>query len=287
MTDERTGSPQRKGIQSIEVGFSILSVLMASARPLALKTIAEKSGLSPSKIHSYLVSFCALGVVVQQPDSGLYGLGPYALKLGLGFLDQFDLFSATRPAMSRLAEDIGATIFLGVWGNRGPTIIYRVDGPLSQAVLDIRVGSVLPILRSAVGRNLAAHLPSSLVRPLIAAELERFMPGTTDSDTIENPQTPMTVEKMLEAIRETGISRCRGGLLSDFTALSVPIFDYSGSVYGALTVMGRFSHFDDSFDGVPATKLKDTCAEISSACGYSPKQAAPHPATPKRKSQMA
>ena len=53
-----------------------------------------------------------------------------------------------------LADKIGVTVFLGVWGNRGPTIIYRVDGPLSETVLDIRVGSVLPILRSAVGRYL-------------------------------------------------------------------------------------------------------------------------------------
>lgn len=272
MNDVTPQKPVRKGIQSIEIGFSILSVLMKSVRPLPLKRIAERSGLSPSKVHSYLVSFCSLGVVTQQHDSGSYGLGPYALKLGLGFLDQFDLFSATRPEMSQLAEEIGATIFLGVWGNRGPTIIYRVDGTLSQTVLDIRVGSVLPILRSAVGRNLAAHLPYNIVKPMIVAEIEQLQPGSSQTDTIEDPHSLVTAEKMLETIREQGISRCRRGLLSDYSALSVPIFDYSGSVYGALTVMGRFNTFDDSFDGRPAQKLKEACQEISRVCGYVAKE---------------
>jgi hypothetical protein len=117
---ETAGSrkPQRKGIQSIEVGFSILSVLMAASKPLPLKTISERSGLSPSKVHSYLVSFCALDLVVQHRDMGTYGLGSYALKMGLAFLEQFDLFSVARPEMSKLADTLGATVLLGVWGNR-------------------------------------------------------------------------------------------------------------------------------------------------------------------------
>lgn len=270
MEEVSAKKPLRKGIQSIEVGFSILSVLMKSARPQPLKLISQQSGLSPSKVHSYLITFCSLEVVVQHAEMGTYSLGPYALKLGLGFLDQFDLFSVTKPEMGRLAEELGVTIFLGVWGNRGPTIIYRVDGPVGQAVLEIRVGSVLPVLRSAIGHNLAAHLPISLVRPFINAELEQISPTSSSSDSIENPQTHVTVDRMLKNVRREGISRCRGGLLTDFTALSVPIFDYSGSVYGALTVMGRINSFDDSLEGEPARKLEETCCAISASCGYTP-----------------
>jgi DNA-binding IclR family transcriptional regulator len=242
---------------------------MGSTRALPLKTISQLSGLPPSKLHSYLVSFVALDVVKQDADTGHYGLGPRALKLGLAFLDQFDLFSATRPVMAELADEIGVTVFLGVWGNRGPTIIYRADGPLSETVLDIRVGSVLPILRSAVGRNLAAHMPSSIIRPLVAQELSHFM-ASSAADTIDDPHTLVTADKMFEQIRADGISRVRGGLISDYSALSVPIFDFSGAPYGALTVMGRYNSFDDSLDGDAAAKLKSACQGISEACGFSP-----------------
>lgn len=275
-TDSKAGGPKvraaRKGIQSIEIGFSVLSALMTSSRPLPLKRISQLSGLPSSKVHSYLVSFTALEVVSQDPDTGHYGLGPFALKLGLGFLDQFDLFSATRPVMLDLAEEIGVTIYLGVWGNRGPTIIHKVDGSLSDAILDIRVGSVLPILRSALGRNLAAHLPAASIRQLIAQEIAAHQPGQAHADTLDDPVSLPMAERMLQQVRRDGIARVRAGLLSDFSALSVPIFDYSGTTYGALTMMGRYRNFDDSLDGAPARKLKAACAAISSACGYAPER---------------
>jgi DNA-binding IclR family transcriptional regulator len=274
--DGQAGGPKvraaRKGIQSIEIGFAVLSALMTSSRPLPLKRISQLSGLPSSKVHSYLVSFTALEVVSQDPDTGHYGLGPFALKLGLGFLDQFDLFSATRPVMLDLAEEIGVTVYLGVWGNRGPTIIHKVDGSLSDAILDIRVGSVLPILRSALGRNLAAHLPAASIRQLIAQELAMHQPGQAHADTMDDPVSLPMAERMLEQVRRDGIARVRAGLLSDFSALSVPIFDHSGATYGALTMMGRYRNFDDSLDGAPALKLKAACAAISSACGYVPEQ---------------
>lgn len=263
--------PSRKGVQSIEVGFSILEVLVGSTRPLPLKRISQLSNLPPSKVHSYLVSFTALDVVRQDPATGHYGLGPKALKLGLGFLDQFDLFSATRPVMADLAEQIGVTVFLGVWGNRGPTIVYRVDGPLSEAIIDIRVGSVLPILRSAVGRNLAAHLSANIVRPMILQELSHVRVSGA-ADTVEDPQTLMTAERMLEQIRNDGISRVRGGLISDYSALSVPIFDFSGAPHGALTIMGRYNSFDDGLGGEGARKLKAACAALSATCGFIPRR---------------
>jgi DNA-binding IclR family transcriptional regulator len=131
---------------------------------------------------------------------------------------------------------------------------------------------VLPILRSAVGRNLAAHMPRSIIRPLIAQELSQFM-VSSEADTIEDPHTLLTAEKMFEKVRTEGISRVRGGLISDYTAMSVPILDYSGATYGALTIMGRYNTFDDSLDGEAARKLKAACATISSACGYSPQPA--------------
>ena len=259
----------RKGIQSVEIGFGVLRSMIAAGRPLPLTALSQLSGIPSSKLHSYLVSFVAVGVVTQDRESGHYGLGPFALELGLGMLEQFDHFSMTQAAMRDLADKTGFTVFLGVWGNHGPTIISRVDGALSQAVLDIRVGSVLPVLRSAVGRNLAAHVPESATRPLIAAELEASRAAAGGQpDSPDNPQTFATVEKVLAASRRDGITRARGGLLSDYTAISVPIFDFAGMIYGALTIMGRVTLFDDSFEGAPARQLIEACAAISKAAGH-------------------
>jgi DNA-binding IclR family transcriptional regulator len=110
---------------------------------------------------------------------------------------------------------------------------------------------------------------------MIMAELEQRPPFPPEADTIEDPHTLITVEKMLQKVREDGISRCRSALLSDYTAISAPVFDYTGMIQGALTMMGRINSFDDSIDGEPARQLKRTCAAISATCGYVPKSAEP------------
>jgi len=258
----------RKGVQSIEIGFSILSVLQQSTKPLPLKAISERSNLAPSKVHSYLVSFCSLDVVYQHTDTGFYSLGPFALKLGLGYLDQFDLFSTSKPIMERLAEEIGETIFLGVWGNQGPSIIHRVDGPQSQTVLDIRVGSVFPLIRSSLGRVFAAHMPQSTIKPILQREVESNIRTGQYEEDIENPQNLIDAYKMLERVRDEGFSRCRGGLLYDFTAMSVPIFDYSGSISASLTMIGLRGSLNDEIGGRPAQALLKASKSVSASCGY-------------------
>ncbi len=253
---------KRNGIQSIDVGFSILNILINSSSPLPLKVISERSGLSPSKIHSYLVSFLDLNIVEQNENTGFYGLGSYCLKLGLGYLDQVDLLSSAKPIMFNLAANIGHTVFLGVWGNRGPTIISRVDGPQSHIIFDFRIGSVLPLLSSALGKNFAANLPENFVRPFLIEEIEKFGKSKFVPDSLSE------VYMILDEIRSNGISRCRSTLLSDYTAISVPLFDFSNTMFAGLTIMGRIDSLDDRYEGEPAKLLKEAGLKISRTRGY-------------------
>lgn len=254
---------KKNGIQSINVGFSILDVLLKSPKPLPLKEISERSGLTPSKIHSYLVSFLDLNIVEQERNTGYYSLGAYCIKLGLGYLDQVQLLSVCKPEMLYLAHDLGHTVFLGVWGNRGPTIINRVDGAYSQPFFDVRIGSVLPLLSSALGKNFAAHLPESITRPILIEEIEQNRPNI--------PNNLAQVQENLDKIRKQGISQGRGQLVSDFTALSVPIFNFANSIIAGLTIVGSINKFDDRIDGYSAKLLKEIGMKISLTRGYQKK----------------
>ena len=83
---EQAPATARRGIQSIEVGFRILDVIRKTGRPMPLKEIADACALTVPNVHYYLVSFQKVGVVQQHADTGHYGLGPYALRLGLAAL---------------------------------------------------------------------------------------------------------------------------------------------------------------------------------------------------------
>nr|WP_256469767.1 MULTISPECIES: IclR family transcriptional regulator C-terminal domain-containing protein [unclassified Bradyrhizobium] len=170
--------------------------------------------------------------------------------------------------MTELATTIGHTVFLGVWGNRGPTIIYRVEGGASRPIIELRVGSVLSLLRSALGRNFLAHLPRSLTSQMLDQELKEELSRETRVD--DAPTTKTEVEEMMDKIRRDGISRCRDALLPNFTSLSAPIFDQGGFMIAAITMMGPVGILDDDLKGPTATALIAHARALSVTAGWQP-----------------
>jgi DNA-binding IclR family transcriptional regulator len=266
MPKQRAG---RKGIQSIEIGFRILDFLVQAGRPVALREIAAATALPPSNVHFYLVSLTEVGAVRQDPDARHYSLGPYALRLGIAGLEQFDLLAAAKSALQELANDAGHSAFLGVWGNHGPTIVYRVDGQQSRSVFELRIGSVLPVLRSALGRNLLAHLPASMTNPFVEKELADINAMAPNHIDPELPRSRREVNALIDQMRREGLSRSRRTLLSDYTAISAPVFDYSGTIIAGITVMGPIGILDDDFKGPVAEKLRTVSRKISAEAGHS------------------
>ena len=63
------------------------------------------------------------------------------------------------------------------------------------------------------------------------------------------------------------MSRSRGGLLLDHTAISAPVFDYRGRIIAGITAMGPIQALDDSFDGQLAQDLRKIADEISQEAG--------------------
>lgn len=256
----------QRGIQSVEIGFKILDVLLRAGGPLPLGRIAEQAELAVANAHYYLVSFQRVGVVQQDSDTGHYGLGSYALKLGVAALEQFDVYKLARAAMKAISAESGHTVFLGVWGNKGPTIVNRAEGGKSQPLLELRVGSVLPLLSSALGRNFLAHLPPAATQQAVQDEL-RLQAPLAHPPGAELPRTLDEVQALTADIRAQGFSRCQNTLLPHFTSLSVPIFDLSGTIIAALTVMGPSHLLDQESEGQVLGLLRQHAAEISQTAG--------------------
>lgn len=273
--------PVRRGNQSLVTGFQIIDFLLTCGRPVPLREISKGTGLAPNKLQFYLISLMEVGAVRKDPQSGHYGLGPYTLQLGVAALQQFNVFDAARTRMDGLAAEHGHSVFLGVWGNQGPTIIYRVSGHVGHTLLELRLGSVLPVLRSALGRIMMAYLPADLTKPYIDRELAITNLAEMGSD----PEMPKAVSAaslraLQAAILNRGMSRSRGGLLLDHTAISAPIFDHCGMVIAAITVMGPIGLLEDDFEGPVAQDLRRVTSELSREGG------APSPPSPQHETSV-
>jgi DNA-binding IclR family transcriptional regulator len=118
--------PLRAGIQSVEVGFELLDALSQADGALMLRDLAAAAGMSAAKAHRYLVSFQRMGLVVQDPVSTRYDLGPAALRIGLASLARLDAVKFARERIDGLLAETGHTLAIAVWGNQGPTIVHWI-----------------------------------------------------------------------------------------------------------------------------------------------------------------
>ncbi len=122
-----TKSPveQKRRVQSIEVGFRVIRVLQAAQEPMALRDIAKAAGMPPSKAHLYLASFLLEDLVSQDPKTGRYGLGEFAIELGLSAISQLSIVDLAKSDMADLTSRTGCPTYLSLFTARGPAILSK------------------------------------------------------------------------------------------------------------------------------------------------------------------
>ena len=267
MAPEDPPKARRKGIQSILTGFRIVDFLVGAGQPVPLKQISEGTGLSASKLQFYLISLIEVGIVVQDRASGHYGLGPYTLQLGIIGLQRFDVYAAAAGRIGALAAETGHSVFMGVWGSEGPTIVHRAQGPLHGAIFELRLGAVLPLLRSALGRLFLAYLPEAMTQSALERELKQMAAGPVLAEGL--PKSREAVQAMGAAVRSAGLAVVRGGLLADHTAISAPVLDHTGRILAGVTVMGHVNVLDDDPGGEVARRLLALTQSVTREAGAS------------------
>ena len=255
---------ERAGIQSVEVGFALLEALTRSHGPLMLKDIAAAAGMSAAKAHRYLVSYQRLGLVVQDTRSSHYDLGPAALKLGLASLSRLDAIRLARELVPQLMEQIGHTIALAVWGNRGATLVHWEESTRQGITANLRLGDVMPLLSSATGRCFGAYLPREKSAALIEEELQRAQ----RQQRADLPQTLAAVDTLYAEIRNHGCARVVDTLLPGICAFCAPVFDADGRVVLGITTLGSIASFDPAWDGPIDTPLRAAAAKLSADLGW-------------------
>jgi len=231
----------QRGIQSIEVGGRLLQALAREGRPMALKDIAAAAGMPPAKAHPYLVSFGKLGLIVQDAGNGRYGLGPLALQIGLISLQQVDPLRLATEQLPALAQALGQTVGITVWGEQGATVVRTEEAP-SPVHVTMRHGAVMSLAGTASGRLFAAHLPRTVVRAAWRAES-----GRAGFDA--------AFEAELATIRAAGVSHVVDKAVVGVSGLAAPVFDGSGQLVLALTAIGATAGFDVQPQGAAAREL--------------------------------
>jgi DNA-binding IclR family transcriptional regulator len=264
---QRKKKTTRRRIKSVEVGFRTLRVLEAANGPLPLVKIAAEAGMAVSKAYIYLSSFVNEGLVQQDPTTGHYGLGPFATQLGFAAIRQLDVVDVARQDLETLNAATRCAAILTIWGNRGPTIVLKVDGE-GQGSMVVRLGHVLSPTTSASGRVFLAYKRPAEVQSVIAMERRC-------RDLAQRPQgreiSPNELKALLETVRQNGYAESEGGARTGFSAIAAPIFDHTGSIVAAIGTLGPIGVVANEQEVI--RHVKEAAARASARLGYSARAA--------------
>ncbi len=162
------------GVQSLEIGLSILDVLIAQNEPMMLKDIAQVMDMHPAKMHRYLVSLIRKDYALQLSD-GRYGLGSRIKDLGalsaLGHagVNQNNILERLMAAANAIKDSLNCGVQIAKWFSEGPIIIGSVE-PDSPISIVTRIGSRMPLTTSATGQLFASYQANTVIKPLVLAE---------------------------------------------------------------------------------------------------------------------
>jgi len=252
----------RRKVQSAEIGLAVLHKLAMMGGAASITALSAELEENPAKVHRYLVSLVQSGFVYQDPGSSRYVLGPQSIFVGLIAQRQAQPLRAATAELAALLDELNVTCFVALMGEKGP-MIMRWDDPRELVTVNVRAGSVLPLLWSATGRVFAAYAPSPQVDQLMREELR-----SASAAHRQEIGTLKDARRIIDTVRQHGVATVDGTLLAGISGLAVPVLSVDGRAVAALAALGVSGNFDVSLEGPIAQALRAAGVRASRKLGF-------------------
>ncbi len=255
---------RRQRVQSAVTGMAVLKGLARLGGRASLTALAAHIDESPAKVHRYLVSLVEEGLVAQEAGTQQYHLGFEALQIGMAAMRQADPIRLAEASLVRLREALEVTCFVAVMGNKGPTIM-RFEEPGLPVTVNVRAGSVMPLLWSATGRVFLGLLDEKRVHAQAEEELATASPARLALLDARDP-----IGALRRAVQADDCAWVRDTNLTGISAVAAPVRDYTGRVCAVLTALGATGGFDPAIDGPIGSAVRREARAVSTALGFNP-----------------
>ncbi len=260
----QTTPDRRQRVQAAETGFAVLKGLARMGGSASLTALASHVNENPAKVHRYLASLIEEELVIQDPESQQYRLGMEAMFIGLSAMRQSDPIRLGEPALIRLRENLEVTCFIAVMGNKGPVIV-RFEEPSLPVTVNVRVGSVLPLLTSATGRVFLGLQNDWQVKQLAQEEMEKaaISPNTEKVSDLDG-----FIAQLRDEVQKRHCAIVKDTNLRGISAVAAPIYNYAGQLCAVITALGATGGFDASVNGEISRQVQEEARLVSAELGY-------------------
>ncbi|MES2072342.1 MAG: helix-turn-helix domain-containing protein [Pseudomonadota bacterium] len=252
---------QQRGIQSLDSSGVLLNALISAARPLSLKDLASAADMPTAKAFPHLVSLLKTGMLSRDAD-GCFGLGPLSLQLGLLALQRLSPTREAEQEILYLAGTTGMSVAMAVLGPLGPTVL-RLEESARPQHISLRLGTVMSLVNTAIGRVYAAHLPADVLGGLLAQDGIRMAGQVAEKD-----KSGEEYRLRLQDIARGGMDSALDTPVPGIHTLAAPVFDHTGNICLVLALIGAAGSFDTDHAGDVARSLRQAVGGLSRRLGY-------------------
>lgn len=250
MARKSSDAPGRlSGTQSIERALLLVREIAAHNRGGSrLLDLATRTGLQRPTVHRMLKCLAEENMVQQDPDTHRYFLGSMVFELGLTAAPRYNLREICHPALTRIAEATGDTVFLTQRSGLDSVCIDRREGTFPIKTFTLEIGMRRPLGVGTGSLAILGALSEEEIRQIINANAVRL------------PEYSLNVNSLTAQVRraqKTGYAVRETPSLAGVRSIGLALHNRSGMAFAALSVSTISSRMNDKRVAELATMIKN------------------------------
>ncbi len=232
---EETGTKAR--VPALVRALKILSII-EKKKACAISEIVKESNLPRSTVYVLMDEMASLGLV-HQNKQGLYQLWMRTIQLGRAAMDGLDLRDIASKHLEMLLDSTECiAVHFGVMDGDKAYYVVKKGSPRAGFHILSREGMEISLVHAGLGKCLLAFQDTQTQDRILS---------TLDY----TPKTPTSIRSAEKLKQELIKIRLRGWAFDDsegeseIRCVACPIFDNSGVLHGAISIVGARSKFTD------------------------------------------
>lgn len=212
----------------MEKALQIIGCFTAQDIDLSLAELHERLKIPKPSLHRLCITLCEHNFLSKNPVTSRYRLGIRMLETAGIYITGNNAYHSVWRVLNEVMELSGETVSLYKSENSHRVCIMRIEcnSPLRHTVT---IGQTLPLEKGAAGKVIAAQTDESL-----------------------------------SEIKQEGFAVTFGEREAYLGAMAVPVFDYKGELFGALSVSGPVERIREKVSETIKQELKAHAKALSS-----------------------
>ncbi len=224
-----------RSVAAIDRAVGVLFLFARTPGTLGVTEISRELGVSKAVVHRILASLCERGLLIADPESRRYSLGPAVMELAAAYRDQLDVRTLALDEMRKLSARMDETATLSVRHGDRRVYVDQITPP-REVKMTVPIGGSFPLHAGASSKAFLAWLGDDGLDRYLA---ENPLDALTDSTIVSADK----LRAELSRIRLQGFAVSLGERQHDAGSVAAPVLDHNGEPVAVMSVCGPVDRF--------------------------------------------